>query len=75
MERRQLGASRFLGRNSINFGDTGTPSRMRIGNLPKLGKWVRLEVPIEKVGLNPTSSINGISFDQVGGKVYWDSTG
>jgi hypothetical protein len=65
----------FWGANSINFGETGTPSRMRIGNLPKLGKWVRLEVPITKVGLNPGSSINGISFDQVGGKVYWDSAG
>jgi hypothetical protein len=25
--------------------------------------------------LNSGSAINGISFDQVGGKVYWDSAG
>ena len=34
----------FWGQDLINFGKTGTPQRLRIGDLPESGKWVRLEV-------------------------------
>jgi hypothetical protein len=65
----------YWGANSIGFGADNTAARMRMGDLPAAGQWVRLEVPVQKVGLRGGSAINGISFDQVGGKVYWDSSG
>jgi len=50
--------------------------RTKIGDLPKPGQWVRLEVPAEKLGIkSPTLKIDGLSFDQFGGIVYWDKSG
>ena len=46
-----------------------------MGALPKAGEWVRLEVPASKLGIEKPTEINGISFDQFLGKVYWDKTG
>ncbi len=43
--------------------------------IPETGKWVRLEVPIESVGLRAGAAINGWAFTQVGGTVYWDTAG
>ncbi len=65
----------YWGANSIAFGKDNTPNRQRMGNLPAAGEWTRLEVPARRVGLHGGSAINGISFDQFGGKVYWDTTG
>jgi hypothetical protein len=65
----------FWGKDAIPFGITGTPSRARIGDLPANGQWVRLEVPASRVGFRAGSRIVGISFDQVGGKVYFDKAG
>jgi len=45
------------------------------GALPATGGWVRLEVPIEKVGLTPGRLLNGWAFTQVDGTVYWDKAG
>ena len=39
-----LDASGLLGRELIAWGKDGTPERLRIGDLPTTGKWVRLEV-------------------------------
>lgn len=65
----------FWGADRIGFGETGTPSRYRAGDLPATGEWVRLEVDAATVGFGDPSLINGMAFSQWGGKVYWDSAG
>lgn len=65
----------YWGENIIGFGSDNTPSRKRMGDLPKLGEWVRLEVKASEVNLQPGSIVNGWAFSQVGGKVFWDSSG
>ncbi len=51
-----------------------TPRTSR-GPLPATGQWVRLEIPAHAVGFTRETTIDGISFDQVGGVGYWDKTG
>ncbi len=63
------------GEDRIGFGKKGTPSRRMMGELPEPGKWVRLEVPAKKVGLEPGDKLNGWAFTQYGGTVYWDKAG
>lgn len=46
-----------------------------IGPLPETGKWVRLEVTADSVGLKPGSELNGWAFTQVGGTLHWDTAG
>ncbi|MCB1277538.1 PSD1 and planctomycete cytochrome C domain-containing protein [Prosthecobacter sp.] len=57
---------------AIPFGKVRTPERVMMGKLPEAGKWVRLEVSVEKVGLKPGMKITGYAFTQFGGTVYWD---
>ena len=64
----------YWGENLINFGADGTPTRFRMGDLPEAGKWVRLEIAADQVGL-AGREINGISFDQFGGRVLFDRAG
>lgn len=45
----------------------------RMGDLPKLGEWVRLEVSANRLGIGPGEEINGIAFTQFGGVVHWDA--
>ncbi|MDP6930908.1 MAG: DUF1553 domain-containing protein, partial [Planctomycetota bacterium] len=45
------------------------------GPLPAKGRWVRLEVDLDKVALKPGDQLNGWAFTQVGGTVYWDRAG
>lgn len=61
----------YWGDDSIEF----TPKR-KIGELPKAGGWVRLEVTARELGFNdPVTTIDGVSFDNFDGKCYWDKTG
>jgi hypothetical protein len=60
----------FWGEDALPF----KPS-VSMGALPPAGKWVRLEVPAAKLGIDKPTTLNGISFDQFLGKVYWDKTG
>lgn len=62
-------------KNAIDWGRLGTASRQYLGELPTLGEWTRLEVPVAKVGLKPGSKLNGWAFTQFGGTVYWDKSG
>ena len=64
----------FWGEDLIDFGTTGTPSRRRLGDLPPAGRWVRLEVPADAVDLSGRA-INGMSFDQFDGRVFFDRAG
>lgn len=65
----------FWGEDLIQWGQSGTPSRKRLGDLPPPGQWVRLEIPAGEVGLPAGSQINGWAFTQFGGTVYWDAAG
>ena len=41
----------YWGQNAIDWGKDGTPERLRIGDLPSSGKWVRLEVEVKSWAL------------------------
>jgi hypothetical protein len=64
----------YWGENNINQGVDGTNSRRRIGDLPKPGGWVRLEVDASLVGLEG-KTINGMAFGVDGGRATWDRAG
>ncbi|CAA9402194.1 MAG: hypothetical protein AVDCRST_MAG64-1858, partial [uncultured Phycisphaerae bacterium] len=61
--------------DAIGFGAPNTTQKVNFGPLPEAGKWVRLEIPIDKVGLVPGEPINGVAVTQYGGTVYWDKVG
>ena len=65
----------YWGNDVIPWGTAGAVSRVNMGALPELGKWVRIEVPAAKVGLLPGTTINGWAFTQSDGTVYWDKAG
>jgi mono/diheme cytochrome c family protein len=65
----------YWGENLINFGKDRSTERLRLGALPAKGKWVRLEVPAEKVGITPGTVIDGWAFTQFDGTLYWDKAG
>jgi mono/diheme cytochrome c family protein len=65
----------YWGENVIDWGKDGTPERLRIGDRPVTGKWVRLEVEASKLGLKPGDQIDGWAFTQHDGTVYWDRAG
>ncbi len=66
----------YWGKDIIQFGANNTISRHPAGVLPKLGEWVRLEVSASEIGIDKNDqSVNGLSFDQSGGKMFWDRSG
>ncbi len=64
----------YWGPPRINFGRDGS-TRIKLGDLPKTGEWVRLEVDPAKVKLKPGAKLNGWAFTQFDGTVYWDRAG
>jgi hypothetical protein len=60
---------------TIPFGKLGTDEKALMGELPELGKWVRLEIPFGKLGLKAGTKITGYAFTQFDGKVTWDRLG
>jgi len=64
----------FWGEDLIAIGSAGTASRRRIGDLPAVGKWARLDVPAAAVGLEG-SLVDGISFTLYDGMAAWDRAG
>ncbi len=65
----------FWGENLVMYGIADSPSRRPMGPLPQAGEWVRLEIPAAHVGFNASGGISGMSFDQVGGSVWWEYSG
>ncbi len=65
----------YWGENKIDWGRDSSPERFKAGPLPELGKWVRLEVEIAKVGIAAGTVINGWACTQFDGTVYWDACG
>lgn len=59
---------------AFNAGRNDATNRL-LGELPKTGQWVRLEVDPGTVGLKAGSELNGWAFTQVGGTVHWDTAG
>jgi hypothetical protein len=58
------------GENAIAFNP-----KQPLGQLPKAGEWVRIEVPAIKIGIDKPGVVTGVAFTQMGGKVYWDKSG
>jgi hypothetical protein len=65
----------YWGDNAIDWGADKTGERLLMGPLPEAGRWVRLDVPVAKVGLKPGETITGWAFTQFDGTVYWDRSG
>lgn len=63
------------GEDLIDWGSKDSASRRSFGGLPETGKWVRLEVPVDKVGLKPGAVVHGWAFTQFDGATYWDKAG
>lgn len=63
------------GADIINFGRKGTTERFVAGPLPETGRWVRLEVPGDKMGLKPGTKVTGFAFTVHGGTAYFDRFG
>ena len=63
------------GADLIDFGQKGTSERFVAGPLPEPGRWVRLEVPAEKMGLSPGLLVKGFAFTVHGGTAYFDHFG
>jgi hypothetical protein len=61
--------------DKIAFGKPGTFENVHLGDLPKVGEWVKLEFPAAKVGLKGGEKIGGYAFTQFSGTVYWDRLG
>jgi hypothetical protein len=60
---------------AIPWGELGKPSRHHAGPLPEPGRWVRLAVPAEAMGLEPGMKIRGFAVTQFDGHVRWDLVG
>ena len=72
----EVGSIAFFGVTTrFNGGPTGNPVAIHAGELPETGKWVELDVPVEKVGFKKLSLINGMAFTQWGGTAHWDAAG
>jgi len=61
--------------DAIVYGEKGTTTKLPMGELPRAGEWVRLEVDVAKLGLLPGTKIDGFAFTQFSGTVYWDKAG
>lgn len=64
----------YWGEDRIPFGVDGTPSRRRVGDLPRPGQWTRLEVPAALVGLEGRQ-VTELGFALFDGRAAWDRTG
>jgi hypothetical protein len=64
----------YWGANDISFGTDNTNSRRRMGPLPAVGQWVRLEVPASDIGLE-NKVIDGFAFTLHNGRATFDRVG
>lgn len=63
------------GQDIIEFGTKGTTERFVAGPLPEPGKWVRLEVAAESMGLAAGTKVSGYALTVEGGTCYFDKMG
>lgn len=64
----------YWGGDLIHWGVDGAASRRRIGDLPPAGRWVRLEVPANIVGLE-NRLVRGFSLTISNGRAAFDRVG
>ena len=64
----------YWGQNRISWGTDGTDSRRYMGPIPTAGRWVRLEVPANLVGLEG-ATVSGMAFTLDAGRATWDLSG
>jgi hypothetical protein len=64
----------YWGLDNINLGKPDSPAHQRMGLLPPTGRWVRLEIPADVVGLEG-KALRGMSFTLCGGKCFWGRAG
>ena len=64
----------YWGESRLPWGVEGTASRLRAGDLPPAGQWVRLAVPAAQVGL-AGSTLAGMAFTLFGGRAAWGHAG
>lgn len=64
----------FWGKDVFTMGQLETVNRFNAGELPEMGKWVRLEIPASLLGLEG-HSLHGVSFSQFGGSTWWGNAG
>jgi hypothetical protein len=64
----------FWGEDLIGWGVAGTASRLRQGELPAAGSWLRLEVKAAALGL-AGQEITGIAFTLFDGRAAWGPAG
>ncbi len=65
----------FWGEDLIPHGKGEGAGHQWMGDLPEPGQWIRLEVPVDLVGLSPGDRLDGWAFSQFDGTVYWDHSG
>ena len=65
----------YWGKSLIPYGKENTVGKVKMGELPKTGEWIRLAVNAKQVGLKPKAKVNGIAFTQFDGKIFWDKVG
>jgi hypothetical protein len=51
------------------------PAHFHAGPLPEPGRWARLEIDAEKVGIKPGASVVGLAYSQFDGIVHYDTPG
>ncbi|HYC70364.1 MAG TPA: Ig-like domain-containing protein [Opitutaceae bacterium] len=64
----------YWGENLLRYAPDGTPAQRRIGPLPEPGRWARLEVAAEAVGL-PGLAVKGLSITLYDGRATFDLAG
>lgn len=64
----------YWGENLIGWGIDESASRQRVGPLPPVGQWVRLEVPAALVSLEG-QIVSGMAFSLWDGRATWDRAG
>jgi uncharacterized protein (TIGR03437 family) len=64
----------YWGTNDIVWGENGTNGKRRMGAMPQVGAWIRLEVSASLVGLEGMR-VNGLAFTLYGGRATWDRAG
>ena len=65
----------YWGENLMTSGVNGTASRVRQGDLPTLGRWERLEVPLGRVGLAAGAVLDGMGFVLFDGQAAFGPAG
>jgi Protein of unknown function (DUF1553)/Protein of unknown function (DUF1549)/Planctomycete cytochrome C len=58
--------------SALERGKFDDPKNVRLGDLTPPGKWTKIEVPTDKLNLEPGVFIQSLNLAQFGGEVWWD---